>query len=433
MKKDFVNLMHRDPDAKDKKGFTPEEKAELKELYTQVETALGTKVAKQIEDVVKESDSLKTEVKGLNEFKVKAEKDAAENQKALDELIAKGKKIEVETGGNIGAEFAKSMEANKEKLKGYKDSRTPISFQLKTVGNIGANSNLSISGTPAFQHGPMVWGPGRKAFAKTHIRDLCMVMPLGEGQDFYVVRDGGGEGGPTSVALGAAKPQSDRDWVKTIVAITKIAHHYKVPEEYLADIPWMQTEITGVGVEELLAKEDTMFLTNSAGGEFLGLNQTFNSTAYSTPSALSALFTGANRDANNYDVLVAALTQLGLLNKVATDILLNPADFAKLLLEKDLNNNYIFGAPNAAIPNVLGVAIHMHTAVTSDKFYVGDFSKVKIPVRAGLSVRFYDQNEDDAIKNLVTVVIEERVSIAADRADSIIYGDFSDAQTALES
>jgi HK97 family phage major capsid protein len=176
-----------------------------------------------------------------------------------------------------------------------------------------------------------------------------------------------------------------------------------------------------------------MFLTNSAGGEFLGLNQTFNSTAYSTPSALAAIFTGANRAANNYDVLVAALTQLGLLNKYATGILVNPADYAKLLLTKDLNGNYLYGTPNSAVPTVQGIPVHLHTAVTSDKFYVGDFSKVRIPVRAGLSVRFYDQNEDDAIKNLVTVVIEERVSIAADRADSIIYGDFSDAQTALES
>ena len=48
-------------------------------------------------------------------------------------------------------------------------------------------------------------------------------------------------------------------------------------------------------------------------------------------------------------------------------------------------------------------------------------------------MRFYDQNEDDAIYNMVTVVIEERVTMAADRADRIIYGDFSDGRTELES
>ena len=53
-------------------------------------------------------------------------------------------------------------------------------------------------------------------------------------------------------------------------------------------------------------------------------------------------------------------------------------------------------------------------------------------MREGVSVRFYDQNEDDAIYNLVTVVIEERLTVVVDRADRIIYGDFSDGRAALE-
>lgn len=417
------------------KGFTEQEMTELKSALGEVENKLGTKYAKQIEDVVTKNESLGKE---LNDFKVKTEKleaDAVENQKALDAMIANQKKIDVINDGNVTSAFKKALEENADRLKNYKTNRQMVSFQLKTVGDIGANSNISVSGTPAFAHGGMLWGPGRKGFEVRHVRDLCRIVPQSEGTDAYVIRDSGGEGGPTTVAVGAVKPQSDRDWVKTIIPLTKIAHYYKIPEEYLKDLTWMQDEVTGVGVEELLAKEDSLFLTNSAGGEFLGLNQSLNSTAYSTPSALADLFTGANRDANEYDVLVAALTQLRIANPSsnANACLLHPADYARLLLEKDLNNNYIFGAPNAAIPNVMGVAIIPHTTVTSDKFFIGDFSKVKVGVRDGLSVRFYDQNEDDPIYNMVTVVIEERVTIAADRADRLIYGDFSDAMTELES
>jgi len=303
---------------------------------------------------------------------------------------------------------------------------------LKTVGNIGANSNISVSGTPEFIPGPALSEPGRKPYEIRHIREFLRVVPQPVGMDAYVIRDGGGEGGPTSVATGAAKPQSDRDWVKTMIPLTKIAHYYKVPEEYLQDIPWMQDEITGVGVEELLAKEDTMLLTNSAGGEFLGLNQTLNSTAYSTPSSLSGMFTGSLL-ANNYDVLVAAWTQLRILKSMTTGVLLHPADYAAMIMHKDTTGQYPFGAPNQSIPNLFGAPIAATTAVTSDKFFLGDFGKVKLGVRSGLTVRFYDQNEDDAIKNLVTIVIEERITMAADRADRIIYGDFSDARTALES
>lgn len=417
----------------DEKGFSEVEKAELKAALADVESKMGTKAADQIKSHLEAAEAKLTEKHNseLAKFKQDAEKVQAENQKAIDEVIAKSQKVQVV--GNTVSEMAKAFEAKKDELANYtKNGRKAIQFEMKTVGDIGANSNISVSGTPAFVPGPALWEPGRKPYEVRHIRDLMRVVPQGSGTDAYVIRDAGGEGGPTSVAAGAVKPQSDRDWVKTMVPITKIAHYYKVPEEYLADIPWMQDEITGVGVEELLAKEDSMFLTNTGAGEFLGLNQTFNSTAYSTPTSLAGLFTGSI-EANNYDVLVAAWTQLRILKSAANGVLLHPADYAVMIMAKDTTGNYLFGAPNQNIPNLFGAPIIPHTAVTSDKFFLGDFSKVKVGVRAGLTVRFYDQNEDDAIYNMVTVVIEERVTLAADRADRIIYGDFSDAQTALES
>lgn len=421
--------------ADDKKGFSPDEIAELKIALADVEQKMGTKAAKQIEDQVKLAIETwhSKELAELNQFKVDATTKMEANQVWIDEQIKKGKTVQYFNGGAPGKAVAEALAEKAEALKNYtSNGRRAIEFQMKTVGDIGANSNISVSGTPAFYPGPGLWEPGRKPYELRHVRDLLRVVPQPAGMDTYVIRDAGGEGGPTSVAAGAPKPQSDRDWVKTIVPITKIAHYYKVPEEYLADIPWMQDEITGVGVEELLVKEDSLVLTNNAGGEFLGLNQTLNSTAYSTPGSLSGIFTGAI-EANNYDVLVAAWTQLRILKSFATGVLLHPADYAAMIMTKDTTGNYPFGAPNQSIPNLFGAPIVPHTAVTSDKFFIGDFTKVKVGVRAGLTVRFYDQNEDDAINNLVTVVIEERITMAADRADRVIYGDFSDAQTALES
>ncbi len=417
----------------EKKGFSPEEQAELKTALTEVESKMGTKAAEQIEKHLKAAEAkleekYATEIGELKQFKAKAETDAVANQKALDELIAKGQRHEVKADTTVSGALGKAMEEKKDALANYTKNRQAISFELKTVGNIGANSNISVSGTPAFYPGGALFEPGRKPYEVSHIRDIVSVRNLPAGMDAFVIRDAGGEGGPTSVAAGSAKPKSDRDWVKTMVPITKIAHHYKVPEEYLADIPWMQSEISGVGVEELMYLEDTKFLTNSAGGEFLGLNQTFNSTAFSAPASLLA----AIADANNYDALVAAWTQLRVLKSNATGVLLNPIDYAAMILTKDANGMYVFGAPNQSIPNLFGAPIIPHTTVTSDKYFLGDFTKLVVGQRAGLSVRFYDQNEDDAINNLVTIVIEERITFAADRADRVIYGDFSDNKTSLD-
>lgn len=433
MKHSFINL-HR-KDAEGTGGFSAEEKQQLQDSFSKIETALGTKMADHVKKAVEDSVSpFQKEISELKQYKVDAEKAATENQKALDDLIAKSQKIEVKADPlTPGKAIAEEMEKNKEAITGYTTKgRRAVQFDVKTVGNIGANSNITVSGTPAFYPGPGLWEPGRKPYEIRHIREFLRVVPQPAGMDTFVIRMTTQEGGPTSVGVGAIKPQSDIDWVKTLVPITKIAHYYKVPEEYLADIPWMQDEISGVGVEELLVLEDTKILTNSAGGEFLGLNQTFNSTAYSTPASLAGIFTGSI-EANNYDVLVAAWTQLRVLKSTPTGVLMNPIDYAAMILVKSTTGEYIFGAPNQSIPNLFGAPIVPHTAVTSDKFFVGDFTKVKVGVRSGLSVRIYDQNEDDPIKNLVTVVIEERITMAADRADRVIYGDFSDAQTALES
>lgn len=417
------------------KGFNDQELSQLKSALADVESKMGTKAADQINAGLKAAEAaLASKYEGqlseLKQFKVDAEKAMADNQRALDEMIAKGKSVEVKDVNGL----TKAMEDNKDKFMSYTKSRTPFSFEVKTVGNIGANSNLTVSGTPAFMHGGGLWEPGRKGFEIRHVRDLCRVVPAPVGMDTYVVRDNGGEGAPTAVSIGAAKPQSDRDWVKTVVPYTKLAHYYKVPEEYLVDIAWMQEEISAIGVEELLALEDSKILTNNAGGEFAGLNQSLNSTAFSIPSGLGQIFTGAI-EANNYDVMVAAWTQLRNTNPstVPTACLLHPTDYSKLLLTKDADGNYVFGVPQQVLPNLFGALFVPHTAVTSDKFFLGDFSKVKVGIRNALSVRVFDQDQDDAIKNLVTIVIEERITCAADRADRIIYGDFSDAQANLES
>lgn len=422
-----------------KKAFTPEEEAYFKEALADVESKMGTKAAKQIEDHLKlaieayRKDDLK-ELDELKQWKVDATTQADANQKWIDEQIKKGKTIEVIPGGQFGQALSAALTEQKDTLAGYtKNGRAGVTFQMKTVGNIGSG-NFTVSGTPAFLPGSGLSEPGRKPYEMRHIREFLRVVPAPDGMDTYVIRDAGGEGAPTKVDPAAAKPQSDRDWVKTQVPWTKIAHYYKIPEEYLQDIPWLQDEITGVGIEELLVVEDSLILTaTAASNQFAGLNQTFNSTAYSTPAALAAIFTGANRDANNYDVLVAAWTQLRILKSITTGVLLHPADYAAMIMKKDTTNNYVFGAPNQSIPNLFGAPIVPHTSVTSDKFFLGDLGRVKLAVKNGLSVRFYDQNEDDAIKNMVTVVIEERITMAADRADRIIYGDFSDAQTTLES
>ena len=400
---------------------------------------------KQIEDGVK---SFHEKADGIA-ADLKAARTSAEEAKAavvtIDETVKKNQEVidamqtyiqeQGKKSAAKGVAFKDALGEEIEKRKGdlsmYRKNRNAITMDMKTVANMGTG-NFTTSGTQNWlDPAQAIQGVARTPYEVTHIRNLpgLSTQAVSGTSDIYVVRDLGGEGGPTAVAPGSAKPQIDRDWQKLIVPITKIAHYFKVPEETLEDVAWLQSEISTIGVEELMVKEDDLFLNQvGAAGLFAGLTKTSNSTAFSAPASLAL----AVPSANNYDVLVAAWTQLRNLKNGANGILCNPSDYAAMVLAKATTGEYVFGAPNVQIPNVFGVPVIPHTAIVSDKFLMGDFSKVRIAQRAGVTVRFYDMNEDDAIKNMVTVVIEERVAIVADRADRLIYGDFSDAVTALK-
>lgn len=371
------------------------------------------------------------EIKGIEEKSTAAIKVVADEvdrlKTSVEESLKKNGKIAAQAKAATFADsLAEQLEAKSAELKGF-GSNGRRAVELKTVGNIGSGS-VTTSGTETFA-GNTFLGIGRKPYEVRHVRQLLSVRPIAT-DSAYFVRDAGGEGGPTAVAMAAAKPQTDRDYVKLIAPVTKIAHYFKIPEEMLEDNAWLRAEITGVGIEELMAKEDDLILNQAAGaGLFAGLTTATNSTAFAAPASLALGIEGAN----NYDVLVAAWTQLQTLKtQGASAILCNPADYARMVLSKASTGEYVFGAPNVSIPNVFGIPVYPTNAITSDKFLIGDFSKVALGQRAGISVRFYDQNEDDAIKNMVTVVIEERLTVLADRADRLVYGDFSDARAALE-
>ena len=404
----------------------------LSELKTALEAATEKKMKeaisaeiKALEAKIPSVDELKTGIEDIKQWQVKKDEADKKNQEALDSLIANGQKRDTKSA-TFNDALGEALEQKKEDLKSYGKKRNQINIDIKTVGDMGSG-NLTTSGTETFA-GNTFLGVGRKPYNVAHIRDILSVQPITT-DSAYVIRDSGGEGGPTAVQMGAAKPQTDRDYVKLIAPVTKIAHYFKIPEEMLSDNSWLQNEISGIGLEELLAKEDDLILNQvGAAGLFAGLTTATNSTAWAAPGSLAL---GIDQ-ANNYDVLVAGWTQARNAKVSPNYILCHPSDYARMVLSKATTGEYVFGAPNVSIPNVFGIPIIPHTAMTSDKFLIGDFSKVKLGQREGVSVRLYDQNEDDAIKNMVTVVIEERVTVVAGRADYLYYGDFSDSRTALE-
>ena len=112
---------------------------------------------------------------------------------------------------------------------------------------------------------------------------------------------------------------------------------------------------------------------------------------------------------------------------------MHPTDVTSMELSKDSTGQYIM-PPFAAVDGsiVSGIRVVANTGVTIDKFLVGDFSKAGVRFKEGLTINVGYEN-DDFTKNLVTILAEARLvqRVKSNHYGAFVYGDFSDAITAL--
>lgn len=363
---------------------------------------------------------------------LKAAKDDAaaaklEAKKATDEVELMKKKAA--TNGFAGAPSIKSFEselfekinANKEQLgKGAK-----FGFELgtKAVGNMTSAGNLTGTYFVAPQ---VVAGIQVQPYNDVHMRNL---LPLGTTNSNIIryVRDNGGEGGPTTVAESATKPQIDRDLSIQDAPVRKIATYFRLPEEMIEDVEYITSFLTQIGTEEVLAVEDTQVLYGDGTGQNLSGLFT-NATAFAAPA--TAIVASPNR----FDVLRAARLQIKRAKRSANFALVSPLDYFMMTSVKDSTGNYILqGGGNGLIPTLDGVPVIEMNQVTDGDFLLGDRRAAQIFFRSNISVRFYEQDQDNAIKNLVTIVIEERLALPIYYTSGFVKGTFSTAITDLTS
>lgn len=389
--------------------------------------AVAAKQDAQVEGLKKSLDKQDEEIAGLK-TEIKSAKDAvtAMEAKAATNFGALG-----QGPVTFSSELGQKLNERAADLKAYKENKFKgfggIELQEKAVGNMASSTSLTGS---YFVAPTVVPGVLAKTFESVHMRDLLPVGQTNSNTVRYIV-DNGGEGGPTMVAEGGTKPQMDRDLEIKDAPVRKIATYFRVPEEMVDDIPYLQSFLSAIGVEEVMVVEDNQILYGDGTGQNLSGFNTLGTAFAAGTSVIGA-------SANEFDVIGAAKKQIRN-NKIGGSLvaLINPTNYYDMRYKrKDTTNNYIFmGGGNGIDPglNWDGVRILEHTGVTAGDFFVFSPLAAQIFDRAGITVRFYDQDQDNAIKNLITIVIEKRLALAVYRPLGIIKGTIAAAITDLTS
>jgi len=246
------------------------------------------------------------------------------------------------------------------------------------------------------------------------VRDLITPGQM-DGNSLEYVKETGFINNAAPVAEGAAKPSSDIKFDLVNTSAKVIAHWMKASKQVLDDISQLRSMIDQRLLYGLAYVEETQLLNGDGTGQNLhGIIP--QATAY------SAAFTPT--DGTAIDILRLAMLQAALAEYPATGHVMNPTDWARIELTKNAGGDYIIGVPQGNIgPRLWGLPVVETQAIAVDKFLTGAFrlgAQVFDRWDARIEAAYVD---DDFIKNLITILAEERLALAVYRPEAFVYGD----------
>lgn len=386
----------------------------IKELGLKIDAMKNETVSKaELIKVMSEVADLQTKGNDVAELKANIEEVAA---KLLD-LETKG--VPSNTPENLGtllAEKANELKAMKEK------SGASVQITLKAAGTMALSTNTTGQIPQAEREAGITRIVRRNPFILELVNVGTIMSNVWEW-----VEQKNADGGAAMTAEGAAKSQADFDLVVASANVKKVTAYIKVTKEMLDDVELMRSEIDQELTELINLKIDEQLL-NGTGLTVNLTGITTNATAWAAGAFALAIPTPTN-----YDVLATAINQVRVNLFEPTYIVLHPTDVTRMKLSKGSDGHYVL-PPFTSIDgtNVEGIRVVANTGVAIDKFLVGDFSKSGVRFKEGLTINVGYEN-DDFTKNLVTILAEARLvqRVKSNHYGAFVYGDFSDAVTAL--
>ena len=389
------------------------------QLKTQAKNAAREAAELAVKDVKTEVDAVKSEFKATAEklaADLKTVADQADKLDVLSQRVGTGF-----AGDDTKGAFLRELEAKAADIRGRKRGQT-VEFDLSTKAAADLLSGAVAPGriiSPTRLPG-IITPPNQL----THVRPLIMGGTIGA-PSFTYLRESGFTGAPAMTAEGTRKPQVGIELQEVIGTVKKVAAYFKMSTELMADFPSLMSFLSGRVEEKIKLVEDAQLLYGDNTGQNL-------QGIYPLAQPFSA-GTLKVQKAQIIDVIRAAAAQVRRAQYRATDVLMNPDDLAQLELTKDDRGDYLLPTLlTGTLPSIGRVRLVEVDAMLAGEFLAGAFDMgAQVFEREGLTIRFYDQNEDDAVTNKMTCVIEERLVQAVYRPESFVKGTYTAAIAAL--
>lgn len=264
-----------------------------------------------------------------------------------------------------------------------------------------------------------------KQFQPLRVADLLLSGQASTNSLRYVV-EGTATSGAAGVAEGSSKPQSTLGLTVSDEPVKKIATSLKLSDEMLEDAAQVRSYVDGRLSLFVNIEEERQLVVGAGTNEIIGIKPSGNTRGIN-------IYAGGTAAGNKAVQLFKALNgQRGSALIEPDFIVCNPSDYQDLRLLTDSAGQFFGGGPFqgqygnagqvAASGQVTGATdyiwqkpVIVTTAVGAGTALIGTTSAAQVWRKGGLTVEATNSNEDDFLKNLVTIRAEKRLALAVYR------------------
>lgn len=355
-------------------------------------------------EMLKQLEELNADSTKSAEWRKEAEERAKANQTALDGLLVEMKTMREGgiflkgQGNDFGSAFAKTVEANYEKIKGvssgmgsgkmYLDKGAGLHMKaasnMTTAGNLTGDSVITYVPTPVLTPRQLV-----------NVRDLVPGFQSATGTIAIFRENFNGGVSPEAGAFGqqttegALKEQVGYLFTHVNFTANYIGGFVRISKQMLQDLPFLQTYLPGMLLRDYYKYENSQFYTAIVN---------------------AALGTPGSAGANDAETLMNGIANLEGYNFAPNGIVTTPAEWMSLLkttyTTTPIGVMYNYASQQLEIA---GVPILKATWVGADKAIIADWTQAQVATVDGLRVEFFEQDSDNVQRNLITVRVEARV------------------------
>lgn len=349
----------------------------ISEVNKSIEAVKSAKPEVTAEDLKAVKDNLDVTIKALDVVQTRMKSENYKSYKA--------------TPTSLNEVIVKTMDENKAEI--VKDSKNKnAKFTIKAVGDFSIANSLSGNIPYTYRDG-LVPAP----FEMVHARNIFAVTPSAT-DSYHFYRHSQGEGTIDFQKYEyVSKNQIDEDLTEVTVNLDYLAGFMKISRKMLRNFPALQSYIGRWLPERYYNREDTK--------------------AYQT---LIASATGTT-DSSGTDILSRIIRTIGSQRQAKYNvnaIIVDGNVWAKILTYKASSSGeftmpigVVTIAPSGQLV-VCGVPVYVASWIGGDEAIVCDTRYFEIIQSEGLSLQFFDQDDNNVQMNKVTVRIEASVGFA---------------------